>query len=192
MLNKLLNGIVDLKEVNAFKFQFNSFLLLFNFHTLNLIIGILNICVTLFLKLNNKFPNFFYPQFSICIFFICLYFYYLNYYYQLSHEELWDDSLLIEQYDETMDQARKLLASRLDSASSVTDSDCSNSHRTELVNGFSYGNLHSSGFKKKKKKGRKKNEVKFKFIFVLYDYFFCLFIPIYKILFFYKWITQIL
>ncbi|KAB7495027.1 Survival motor neuron protein [Armadillidium nasatum] len=79
---------------------------------------------------------------------------------QLTHNEIWDDSLLIQHYDETMNMARKHLANKLPSVSSVTDSECSNSHRTELVNGYSHNKVHlSTGVKKKKKKRcRKKNE----------------------------------
>ncbi|KAG0710341.1 Survival motor neuron protein [Chionoecetes opilio] len=75
---------------------------------------------------------------------------------KLTHEEIWDDTLLIQQYDEAMAKVASKIAQR-NSVTNTTESEHSEASQREVgMQGRQQGSLHNSPNTRKKKKKSKK------------------------------------
>lgn len=73
----------------------------------------------------------------------------------LTHDEIWDDSLLIQQYDESMARVRRKLQHRM-SATNTEESEQSEAAQKTKDSASDHKNTKNSHLKKKKKRKTKK------------------------------------
>ncbi|XP_063889556.1 survival motor neuron protein-like isoform X3 [Scylla paramamosain] len=80
---------------------------------------------------------------------------------ELTHEEIWDDTLLIQQYDEAMAKVTLKMAQRTSVANTTESEQSEASHRDVGGQGQQHGihNTTSNSNRKKKKKSKKKHNM---------------------------------